>query len=207
MLHASFFHLRQSLHRHFAHMVFWLLIALALSLFFGPINLSHDDELFLGIMCIVSALSLLFPWVLTKLFGFWAKGLDEKHLGKIEFFGAIMMILTWIGSLGLFRAGLGYDTAIHFINSLLITWIFIILLRPMVPRKMGLRIIIACLLIVLVAFSGLIVELFEWGFDQLIGTGMYGELGEPNDTLKDAMANTLGLITGLTWAARTKSLF
>ncbi len=190
----TFFHLKQPTGRHIAHATFWLMILLAIGFQFGWIDLSHDDEQFLVFMCLLSAGAMLVPWLLVKLTKLFK--LSLSNINNIELFIAIMMILSWIGSLGLYRAGISYDTLVHFINSAFAALIALIIAHANGLEKRTKTWLIVILVFAIVMLSGIINELFEWGGDELIGTEMFGEIGEPTDTLKDMVANVAGFALG-----------
>lgn len=198
----SFFSCNQSAKRHVAHATFWVLNVLVLGFATGAIDLAHNDEPFLALMCAISALVMLLPWVFGRHISFF-QHLKLSHLTQIEFHMALMMIVSWAGSLGLYHAGWGYDTFAHFTNSALMAIVIITIISACFKRartNKGALISVSFLLLVI---SGALVELFEWGGDLVLGTNMYGEAGEELDTVKDFLANIFGFFFGVLMLEKT----
>jgi uncharacterized membrane protein YjdF len=164
----------------------FVLLSLGLATGFVDVR-AHDDEWFLTIMALVTAGSIFLPDALHRLFpsfGHWtAQTLDE-----IRWIWITMLIMGWIGSLGAYQLGRGYDSAVHFFSTLLGVW----MVRKCAKTDQQFR-----NLTVLVLAAGVVNELFEFFGDFWWGTQMYGEKGQVDDTARDLVANTVGFVSGI----------
>jgi len=179
--------------RNISHVVFWLFIVFGVLLQIGWIDIrAHDQEWFLSGMMYLSALGMLVPWLLSAV----SKRITGRLVALIEILAAIAMILSWIGSFGLYRWGFGYDSFVHFTASLLLAIIIIALAYAVFPRVRSHAWAVILIVATLTLFGGVINELFELFGDQLFGTKMYGELGQSTDTLRDYCYDIAGALTG-----------
>lgn len=194
----TFFHLKQSWTRMLGLGVFLILIGLSVGLYAGWIDAwKSEREDFLAAMALFSCLGVLAPWIITRCIPTVRARMSVATLGRFEALVALCMVLTWIGALGLYRTDWGYDTMVHAIISGCLAYMFTVALAMALPsierNPLRLLAIVVCLSIT----AGVINELFEWGGDQIFGTTMYGQAGEPNDTEFDLMANSIGGIVGM----------
>ncbi len=179
--------------RYFSQLVFWLFIIFGLLFRFDQIDIRlHDDEWFLEWIMYLSAFAMLVPWLLSL--AFWK--ITERLVTFVEILALISMVIAWIGGFGLFRWGFGYDSFVHFTASALLAVILVALVYALTPslqtRPWAVILIVATLTLV----GGVINELFEMFGDQWWGTVMYGEAGQPLDTMIDYFYDIGGALTG-----------
>lgn len=166
-------------------------LALAAGLFAGIIDISgHNDEWFVAYLALLGAAGLFIPWLLFR------KRLPERRIGYYEAFAAVGMASSWIGAFGPYRTVSGYDTFVHVFCSALLGFVIIDALRRLAPRIASHEALLIAAGLVLTMLGGLGNELFEWGGDQLFGTMMYGEAGQPDDTTRDLIGNAVGFVIG-----------
>lgn len=187
--------------RYLSQLVFWLFIILGILLQVGWIDIqAHDQEWFLAWMMYLSAFEMLVPW----LFSIVSKRITERLVALVEILAAIAMILSWIGSFGLYRWGFGYDSFVHFTASVLVAVILVALVYTLIPilrtRTWAVILIVATLTLV----AGVVNELFEMFGDHLFGTTMYGEAGQPFDTIRDYGYDIAGAFVGSIFAVISK---
>jgi len=179
--------------RNISHTVFWLFIVFGVLLQLGWIDIrAHDQEWFLSGMMYLSALGMLVPWLLSAI----SKRITGQVVALIEILAAVAMILSWIGSFGPYRWGFGYDSFVHFTASLLLAIIIVSLAYAVFPRVRPHAWAVILVVATLTLFGGVINELFELFGDQVFGTMMYGELGQPTDTIRDYWYDITGALTG-----------
>lgn len=189
---STFFKPKEQL-RQISHIVFWLFIVFGILLQLNWIDVrAHDQEWFLAWMMYLSAFGMLVPW----LFSFVSKRISEKLIAFIEILALIAMILSWIGSFGPYRWGFGYDSFVHFVASALLAVIIVSILFAVIPVFQKHTWSVILIVATLTLLGGVINELFELFGDQLLGTAMYGEAGQPNDTILDYGYDVGGALVG-----------
>lgn len=197
---THFFKRHQPFTRHLAHLLFWAFLVLAAAFRANVIDLDHDTEWFLGYLSLLSAAGLLGPWLIYRFVPWFEEKGSERLLGAFEVMIAVAMIASWIGAFGMYRVGLGYDTGVHvFVSSLIALMVVMAALSTRFELGARMAAILGCAALVTI-LAGSVNEVFEWGGDQLFGTSMYGEAGEPNDTFKDAIGNMAGFVIGSSFA-------
>ena len=179
--------------RNISHVIFWLFIVFGIVLQIGWIDVrAHDQEWFLAWMMYLSAFGMLVPWLLSVV----SKWIRERLVAVIEILAAAAMILSWIGSFGFYRWGFGYDSFVHFTASVLLAIIIAALAYAVFPRTRVHAWSVILIVATLTLVGGVVNELFELYGDQLFGTMMYGELGQPIDTLRDYGYDVIGALVG-----------
>jgi len=179
--------------RQISHIVFWLFIVFGILLQLNWIDIrAHDQEWFLAWMMYFSAFGMLVPW----LFSIVSKRITERLVAMIEILAAIGMTLSWIGAFGLYRWGFGYDSFVHFSASVLLAVIIVSLVYTLFPFFRTHTWSVILIVATLTLLGGVINELFELFGDQLLGTAMYGEVGQPNDTILDYGYDVAGALVG-----------
>lgn len=183
--------------RHLAHAFFWTFLIFAVLTQLGYADVwGHDDEWFLFYLYLLSAATMMIPFLLFSYIPRLRKQVNEKILGKFELLVCWAMMLGWMGGFGFYRLGIGYDTFVHFTASGLIAVMMVmllILLRPAFAKE-PFRLFLWVALLTLI--GGTMNEVFEWAGDTYLGTSMFGEAGQPLDTYIDYVANTFGLVFG-----------
>lgn len=183
-------------------------LLLAAGLAAGVIDVpDHDFEWFLAYLAVLSALGMLAPALLFRLVPRLRALPDQRLLGRFEIFVFLAMAASWIGSFGLYRDGFGYDTFVHFFASAIFAVMVIVLLSAADPRLAARPALLFAIAAGIALAGGIVNEVFEWGGDRLIGTAMYGEAGESDDTLKDFAANAVGILAGAAVALRLNGRF
>lgn len=192
---ASFFKESQPRMRHLAHLAFWLFVILGVLLRFEVLDVpDHDFEWFLSYLAFMSAFALLVPTLLFRTFKRLEKRASEELLGFIEVASVLAMAASWAGGFGLYRQGIGYDTFVHFSASalmMLVAFTLLVATTSLLERNLYALFFYAA---VLTFSGGILNELFEYGGDAIFGTMMAGELGQPDDTLRDIFANSMGIL-------------
>ncbi len=161
---------------------------------------AHDDEWFLAWLMGISAILLFLPWLIFKIPSLKRRA-TEPLLALIELLLAGAMCLSWIGSFGPYRWGIGYDSFVHYTASLFAAIGFVTLVYTLKPTLKSNWAVVVVIAIVLSFLTGIGNEAFEYYGDIIWGTEMYGEAGQPNDTVIDyafdATGATLGVILSI----------
>jgi uncharacterized membrane protein YhaH (DUF805 family) len=200
----TFFHRDQPMTRHIANVSFWLLLCLAVTFWLGKLQVpDRDTEWFLGYMAVLSAGLLLVPTIMMRLPRFRDRA-TASIVGFYEFLAVLGLAAAWAGSFGLYLAGFGYDTFIHFFSSALFAYILVDAIVRAFPGLVGQWWKVWVVVILLGMAGGVGNELFEWGGDQLFGTKMFGKVGVPHDTAYDLVADAAGVLVGIAFAKRRK---
>lgn len=163
-----------------------------------------DDGVFLGVMALSSIILLALPALLFRVPRLRER-LPARAMLALEGLLAAVTLFAWIGTFGLFRAGIGYDSLVHVLSSALgigIALIALPILYPNVSMMPQARLVV--LLLGIVFAGGVANELFEKFGDAWWGTQMYGEWGDPRDTERDLMYNVLGAFLGAALMVRMK---
>ena len=194
---TSFFQKKQPWSRHVGHAGFWLCLILAILLGLKLIDIpDHDQEAFLSGLALLCVGVMILPTLFFKFVPALHKVFTQRLIGVTEVGLVIAMLLSWIGSFGFYRDGFGYDTGIHFFISgmgALIVMILVIAVFPkLINNPVQLFLIVALILMVI----GISNEIFEWSVDQIFNSGTYGEVGQPDDTQRDLIANITGIFVG-----------
>lgn len=125
--------------------------------------------------------------------------LHPELLSRVEILILTAIILNSLGYLWLFDKNLyffiEYDTFVHFLAPILFTLCLAIILMiyyyfkaiKIDKTKFVLK------LALLTAIYTLFWEVFEYGFDQIFKTGLYGQEGQTMDTLYDVVADLLSI--------------
>lgn len=193
----TFFQNSQPWSRVAAHVWFWGFLLLAALLGFGEIDIpDHNQEWFLVYLAVLSAGTMMVPWLFFRWIPWFKKAATTKLVGFTEVILAISLSLSWIGSFGLYRRRIGYDTLVHFTVSFIGAFTLVMILRAIQPAFKKHPIFLFVLVVLLMNVGGIGNELFEWGGDTLFGTAMYGESGQVNDTLRDFVGNSFGMVLG-----------
>lgn len=208
---THFFKTNQPATRLIAQGLFWAFIVLALLMQLGWIDVvDHQQEWFLVYMLLLSALGMAGPFILAHLIPPLRRRLNDRILGMMEILAGLAMVASWIGAFGLYRDGFGYDTFVHFFASFCLFIIFglALMIFPVFNSRIWLLLLAAAFLTLL---GGFLNEIFEFAGDLLFETMMYGEAGQPDDTLRDAIGDLLGAATGVIlfyfWRGRIKGYF
>ncbi|MBU0645915.1 hypothetical protein KJ611_00330 [Patescibacteria group bacterium] len=194
---THFFKTNQPATRLIAQGLFWAFIVLAILMQLGWIDVvDHNQEWFLVYMLLLSALGMMGPFIIVNLIRPLRARITEQALGLMEMLAGAAMVASWIGAFGLYRDGFGYDTFVHFFASLCLVLIFGIALTvfPFFAKRVWLLLL---LVVVLTLLGGLLNEMFEYAGDLLFTTMMYGEAGQPDDTLRDLIGNSVGAVIGV----------
>ncbi|MFH1631445.1 MAG: hypothetical protein ABIA47_00255 [bacterium] len=183
--------------RRTVHACFWLFLIAAPLFYFRVIDIDHDFEWLLAYLFVLSAILLFLPQLFFELVpGLRDRG-KEQALGTIEFILVIATILSWIGAMGPYRWDIGFDSFVHFSSSALAAvalYAFAYVMSDSKSGPSGFGVLAA--LIVITLALGIIVELGEWSLDAVFGSAAYGEAGQPGDTTRDIVYDTLGAIVG-----------
>lgn len=192
---THFFKKNQPATRLIAQGLFWAFLVLALLMQLDWIDVvDHDMEWFLVYMSLFSAFGMVAPLLVANLIPILKQKITEQVLGLIEILGGAAIVSSWIGAFGLYRDGIGYDTFVHFFASWCLLIIFgLVLTTALQYQHWWLILGMAAILTLL---GGLLNELFEYAGDQLFSTMMYGEAGQPDDTLRDLIADGVGVMVG-----------
>jgi len=164
--------------------------------FANPESIFSDDGVFLGVMALVSVVLLALPAIISCVPRFRER-LTTRVLLALEGLLATITLFAWIGTFGLFKAGIGYDSLVHFLSSALgigVALLALPIFYPNISLMPRLRLIIFAVCLVFAA--GVVNEFFEKFGDAWWGTQMYGEWGDPRDTERDLAYDALGAIVG-----------
>ena len=104
--------------RKFISAFFWIQILLAIGFFIRLINFVSDEYNFLGGMALLSVFAIIVPW-LFSLHPRFGSQINESFLAFCEALIGFAVILSWIGTFGLYLAGFGYDSFVHFAASVI----------------------------------------------------------------------------------------
>lgn len=200
MIQPSFFRGTKLKTRHFIHGCFWAFLILAVLFWLNAIDVvDHDFEWFLGYLWVFSAVGLLLPWLLYRGVPALRRHGTETSLASVETMLASAMLLSWVGAMGPYRWGFGYDSFVHFTASVLgAVAVFILVAAGSQGRASRLTFI--GVMIAMTFVFGVANEIFELGGDRIFGTAMAGEAGQPNDTQVDLRYDVLGLLAGVVMA-------
>ena len=193
---THFFKKNQPASRLIAQGLFWAFIVLALIMQLGWIDVvDHDMEWFLVYMLLFSAVGMVAPFIVAQLIPRLREKLNDQSLGILEILAGLAIVSSWIGAFGLYRDGFGYDTFVHFFASFCLMGMFtiVLMLFPVFRNKIWVLLLLAGGLTLV---GGLLNEVFEYMGDLLFETMMYGELGQPDDTLRDLIADGVGIGLG-----------
>jgi len=184
--------------RKFVSAFFWIQILLAIGFFSRLINFVSDDYNFLGGMALFGAFAILVPW-LFSLHPRFGSQINQSFLVFTEASIGIAIMLSWIGTFGLYLAGFGYDSFVHFIVSVILAILVFLFLAVVWQGFRNGHFVFGFILIILVVtmLGGVINELFEYYGDIIFGTMMYGEPGQMFDTRRDFIYDFLGSIFGI----------
>jgi len=200
----TFFHRDQPMTRHVAHASFWLLLGLAVAFWTNSLAVpDRATEWFLGYMAALSAVGLFVPTILLRLPRFRDHA-TASIAGFYEFLFVIGLAAAWAGSFGLYLAGFGYDTFLHFSSSLLFAYVLVDSIVRAFPGLVGQWWKVWVIVILLGMAGGVGNELFEWGGDKAFGTKMFGKAGVPLDTEYDLAADAAGVLVGIAFAKKRK---
>ncbi len=193
--------------RRINHVNFWGFVVLTILLAMKLIDIqAHDDEWFLAWLMGASAFAMLLPSVAAQTLPVFKQRVTENFIAYFEIALAIGMWLSWIGAFGPYRWGFGYDSFVHLTVSVLIALLIVSLIyaiNPAIQTKWQAVVIIVVLFTI---FAGVINELFEKYGDIWLGTKMYGEFGQPNDTIRDYVYDFFGAIIGTFIGIKKKNL-
>ncbi len=178
---------------------FWLFIFL-IFFFFLDVGRGPDPKFF-SFMAFVSVLALLVPIFISR-WGKLGKIYNKDFIYTIEFLVVVCLIFGWLGArggVGLFWIGVGYDSLDHFAVSGLIAICLFFLSFHLFENYWKNKNKFFPLLGVFFAtmFIGVFNEFFELYGDKLMGTEMYGEAGDPFDTIKDLIYDVLGVLVAI----------
>jgi hypothetical protein len=165
----------------------------AFGFFTGNIELPHSFEWFLGILALLCAVLVFLPReIITR--SPKLRAITDSEITRIELIINIALVLSWIGSLKFYTAGFGYDSFVHFTNSLIAPLAIIAPLQHHHTHLKKRSIFITLFILTLAIGFG--IEFFELLGDIVIGTAMSGELAQANDTLRDIIYDALGALIG-----------
>ncbi len=154
-----------------------------------------NDHRFLGAMAIVSAVTILLPEII-----FLHRRVRIRFNGRFRVIvGAAIafpIILSWLGTFRWYRAGWEYDSLVHFISSGIGAFLVLPTLMFFGVSGVKLRVSVFMLFVIIVFIGGTANELFEHYGDLWWGTSMFGEPGQPDDTVRDILYNVLGASLG-----------
>jgi len=192
----TFLHRHQPWKRQVALAAFLGQIALAVGFWTEMVSVPDPStEWFLGYLALLAAAAMFIPWIIFR-------SLGTERVGSYEVMAVSGLVAGWAGTFGLYRAGLGYDTAVHVFCMALFTFVMMDgISRQHGPHHLP---VLAAIGFVLAMLAGVGNELFEWAGDRLFGTMMYGEAGQPNDTQIDLVANVVGFVVGAVAAFHVK---
>lgn len=175
---------------------FLVILSLGLSL----IYVVRNKDWFRGVVFfLVGPVLLLSPRYLYH--KFWSKKYNLRFLNTVESFALPLFILPSLGSLGLYRTKLEYDTFIHAVTPVFLAILIAFFLtygKLNFSKKELLKIVIATF--ILTIFLGVLWEVFEWFADKFLGTGMLAGLAQAVkiDTIMDLIADVVGSLVGST---------
>jgi hypothetical protein len=179
------------------HVAFWLFIVLGVIFWLGWLDVpGHDDEWALSYMAFGSALVMLLPYALVQSSKSIRSHINTAWLAGLEAVLFFAMTASWIGAFGLYRAGFGYDTGVHVFSSALAVFGVTLIVMAIKPDLAHEPLVLASIAFIVALMAGAGNELVEWSSDRFLGTVMYGEVGQPNDTLRDGIGDVIGVIAG-----------
>lgn len=147
------------------------------------------NPVFMGAMALIDAFLIILPRLIFR-----PVNSDQKSvLNIIQAILVIALILNGLGTLGLYKIILQYDLFVHFSNSL----IFMIAAAELCHRWLGMNLKKSIILsLIIVFFSGIYLEMFEFSGDVFLKTQMRGYYGQSvaQDTIRDVIMNCFGII-------------
>ncbi|HEX9664459.1 MAG TPA: hypothetical protein VGA49_01405, partial [Patescibacteria group bacterium] len=123
------------------------------------------------------------------------KKLNSRFLTTLETIIIFMLLIGWLGTWGLYYAVSGYDSFVHFFTSFLGTLVVFIVISSFKDLVNKPRIFI--ILFLLISAYGIFNEFFQHYGDRWWQTTMSGEAGQPYDSYRDVVYNTLGIFLGI----------
>lgn len=169
----------------------------------GSIFLIKRNDWFRAVVFLfVGPLFLLLPRYLYQ--KKWAQRYNLQFLSTIESFALPLFILPSLGSLGLYRTKLEYDSLVHAITPIFISILVAFLLTyHKTSFSKGELLKISLSVFFLTMFLCVLWEFFEWYADKFLGTGMLAGLNQPLniDTIWDLITDAIGALFGsiLVW--------
>ncbi|MBI4133695.1 hypothetical protein HY478_03705 [Candidatus Uhrbacteria bacterium] len=155
----------------------------------------YNNPIVLGSIALVSGLTILIPEVI-----FLHPRIRARFDGvlRVTLCSAIAVpiIMSWLGTFRWYGAGWGYDSFVHFVASGAGALIVLLVLVLVGATDFKLRASVFVIFVLMIFLGGTANELFERYSDLWWGTTMFGEPGEPNDTIRDLMHNILGATVG-----------
>lgn len=173
--------------------IYFFLIA-SVYFFSGDPFVYSDVRLFTAVIAVLNVMFIMIPYFIynyTRL----KKKHNIKYLFSIEFFLALALVFNAFGANNLYKQGFEYDSMLHFTNSFLVTIVFLLFILGVNKKIFSSWIIPPLLAAGAIIIFGISFEFFEYYGDILFGTLMYGQLGQPYDTLIDMSFNVLGGLT------------
>lgn len=192
--------------RRMFHVAFWLFIALGIIFWLGWLDVpGHDDEWALGYMAFGSAAVLWLPYLIVSVSETIRSHANTAWLGALEGVLFFAMTASWIGAFGLYRAGFGYDNGMHVFASALAVFGITLIVSAYNPGLVHEPLVLASIALILALLAGMGNEVVEWTSDRFLGTVMYGEVGQPDDTLRDTIADVVGVLVGSVFVVLKRS--
>lgn len=196
------------------NLFFWTFIFFGIYLLLLAKEPSWEYPRFQGVIALVSAFFIALPLYVyrkTRL----RKWYNEHFLHVSETLVAISFVFNGLGALYFFDVPWGYDSLIHFANSLFaVVLIFFVLGAFLTTDDARTRILLFFCAVVGAFFSGVLMEGWEWFSDAVFSTRTWGERGQLPllDTASDLFYNALGsgfgglflFLFGRQWLARLR---
>lgn len=157
---------------------------------------AHDDEWFLAWLMGLSAAVIFLPQLLVRFIRPLRRVATEQYVAWLEAMLILAMTLSWIGAFGPYRWGFGYDSFVHFGASLIIAVVLVATIYLLNPKWAKNSVTVFVMVIVFSILAGIGNEAFEKYGDIIWGTEMFGEAGQPNDTLIDYIYDFVGAVFG-----------
>lgn len=193
MFKYFWFSKEKSFLKNILNILFWFFVLLAVFYLSGQ-NPLTDHPVFSGLTAFFSALTIALPYIIYQ-----KTRLKEKYNIKfpliLESLIALSLILGWLGTFKFYQIGIGYDSFIHFSVSFLGALMAFIIGSVIFGVKKKKKIVLMIFLVVI--FVGIFNEFFQKYGDMWWGTEMFGEIGQPNDTSRDLIYDTLGIFAGI----------
>lgn len=155
--------------------------------------LRNTNQSFLASMSFVSMVSLFLPRFFYATTA-WSTYLSKQQTAIIEIILVLLLSLNGIGALGFYLTTMYFDLTLHVIGPIGTGVIVSLFIGGLLKAKKIFSIwrvqVISSLFAAFLIFFW---EFWEFYGDQLLGTSMFGQPGELNDTVYDVIAGLLSL--------------
>lgn len=184
--------------KNIVNLFFWTFIFFGVYLLLLAQEPSWEYPRFQGIIALVSAFFIALPLYVyrkTRL----RKWYNEHFVHVSEALVALSFVFNGLGALYFFDVPWGYDSLIHFANSLFaVLLIFLLFGAFLTNDDASTRILLFFCAVVGAFFFGVLMEGWEWFADAVFFTRTWGERGQSPlfDTASDLFYNALGSAFG-----------